>query len=74
MENMLGWLTEKITYLLNGGLVRVCKILASQTSAFVIVAVVGAYLLMLGNKETGNKVISTTVIAYLIVKVVSLAC
>ena len=74
MENILGWLTEKITYLLNGGLVGVCKILASQTSAFVIVAVVGAYLLMLGNKETGHKIISTTVIAYLIVKVVSLAC
>ena len=74
MGYILGWLTEKVADLLNGGLVGICKLLSSQTSAFIGVAVIGAYLLMLGNKETGNKIFSTAVFVYLIVKVVSLAC
>ena len=74
MENALKWLGEQVLNLLNGGLVGICEMLASQSSLFVLVALVGAYFIMLGNKQTGSKIMSTSVITYLIIKVVSASC
>ena len=74
MENALNWLGEQVLNLLNGGLVGICEMLASQSSLFVLVALVGAYFIMLGNKQTGSKIMSTSVITYLIIKVVSASC
>lgn len=74
MENALNWLGEQALNLINGGLVEICKVLASQSSVFVLVALVGAYFIMLGNKQTGSKIMSTSVITYLIIKVVSASC
>lgn len=74
MENALNWLGEQVLNLLNGGLVGICEMLASQSSVFVLVALVGAYFIMLGNKQTGSKIMSTSVITYLIIKVVSASC
>lgn len=74
MENALNWLGDKGLELIGGGIVGVCKLLAGQTTVFVIVAIAGAYFIMMGYKDTGNKIISTSVITYLILKVVSLAC
>ena len=74
MENTLNWLGEQVLNLLNGGLVGICEMLASQSSVFVLVALVGAYFIMLGNKQTGSKIMSTSVITYLIIKVVSASC
>ena len=74
MENSLNWLGEQVLNLLNGGLVGICEMLASQSSLFVLVALVGAYFIMLGNKQTGSKIMSTSVITYLIIKVVSASC
>lgn len=70
----LEWIGEKGLKIIGGGIIGACKLLAAQTPVFIIVAVGGAYLVMLGNKETGNKIISTSVITYLILKVVSVAC
>ena len=74
MENALNWLGEQVLNLLNGGLVGICEMLASQSSLFVLVALVGAYFIMAGNKQTGSKIMSTSVITYLIIKVVSASC
>lgn len=73
-ERSLEWVGEKGLEIINGGVIALCKLLASQSSAFVIVAIIGAYIVMLGYKDTGNKIMSTSVIVYLIVKVVSVAC
>ena len=68
------WLSEKALELLNGGLINVCKALSAQTHVFSIVAIVGAYLIMFGNKETGTKITSTTLITYVLLKVVGSLC
>lgn len=67
---VLSWLGEKAVQFISGGFVSVCGALAAQTQLFTIVAIVGAYLVMVGNKEVGTKVTSTTLITYIILKVV----
>ena len=74
MKYTLEWLGEQVLELINGGLVGICNTLAPQTSLFVLVALVGAYFIMMGNKQTGSKIMSTSVITYLIIKVVSASC
>ena len=74
MMEVITWLSEKALELLNGGLINVCKALSAQTHVFSIVAIVGAYLIMLGNKETGTKITSTTLITYVLLKVVGSLC
>ena len=74
MKYTLEWLGDQVVDLINGGLVEICKMLASQTSVFVLTALIGAYFIMLGNKTTGSKIMSTSVIAYLVIKVVSASC
>ena len=71
---VITWLSEKALELLSGGLINACKALSAQTHVFSIVAIVGAYLIMFGNKETGTKITSTTLIAYIILKVVGSLC
>ena len=67
---VLSWLGEKAVQFISGGFVNVCGALAAQTHVFTIVAIVGAYLIMVGNKEAGTKVTSTTLITYIILRVV----
>ena len=67
---VLSWLGEKAVQFISGGFVNVCGVLAAQTHVFTIVAIVGAYLIMMGNKEAGTKVTSTTLITYIILRVV----
>ena len=74
MKYTLNWLGDQVIDLINGGLIEICKTLAPQTSLFVLVALVGAYFIMMGNKQTGSKIMSTSVIAYIVVKVVSASC
>lgn len=66
----LTWLGEKAMQFLSGGFINICAALATQTHVFTIVAIVGAYLIMMGNKDAGTKVTSTTLITYIILKVV----
>ena len=70
MAQTLAWLTEKAMNFLSGGFISICGALAAQTHVFTIVAIVGAYLIMMGNKEAGTKVTSTTLITYIILRVV----
>lgn len=70
MEVVLNWLGEKAVEILNGGLVAVCGTLASQTEVFMIGALVGAFFIMLGNKNTGTKITSTSILLYVILKVI----
>ena len=67
---VLSWLGEKAVQFISGGFVSVCAALAAQTHVFTIVAIIGAYLIMIGKKDAGTKVTSTTLITYIILKVV----
>ena len=67
---VMSWLGEKAVQFISGGFINICAALANQTQLFAIVAIVGAYLVMVGNKEVGTKVTSTTLITYIILKVV----
>ena len=74
MENALNWLIEQASKLINGGLVGICKLLAEQNQVFIIGALVGALFLIVGKKDTGNKIMSTSIILYFALKVVSVVC
>ena len=67
---VLSWLGEKAVQFISGGFVSVCGALAAQTHVFTIVAIIGAYMIMIGNKDAGTKVTSTTLITYIILRVV----
>ena len=74
MENVLNWLIEKASGLISGGLAGICGLLVEQTQVFMIGAVIGALFLIIGKKDTGNKVMSTSIILYFALKVVSVVC
>ena len=60
MENALNWLIEQASKLISGGLVGICKLLAEQTHVFIFGAIIGALFLIIGKKDTGNKIMSTS--------------
>ena len=74
MENALNWLIEQASKLISGGLVGICKLLAEQTHVFIFGAIIGALFLIVGKKDTGNKIMSTSIILYFALKVVSVVC
>lgn len=70
MGYVLSWLGEKAVELLNGGLVGLCGALAAQTQVFMVGALIGGFFIMLGNKNTGTKITSTSILLYVILKVI----
>ena len=72
VETALNWLSEKGIELLSGGIISICKLLAEQSQVFIVGALIGAFFLMIGNKKTGNKITSTSILLYVILKVIAL--
>ena len=66
----LEWLCEKAVEFLSGGFITICGVLAAQSEIFVIGALVGAFFIMMGNKQTGTKITSTSIFLYVILKVI----
>ena len=66
----LEWLCEKTVEFLSGGFITICGALVAQSEIFVIGALVGAFFIMMGNKQTGTKITSTSIFLYVILKVI----
>ena len=66
----LEWLCEKTVEFLSGGFITICGALTAQSEIFVIGALVGAFFIMMGNKQTGTKITSTSIFLYVILKVI----
>lgn len=71
------WVCNKVMVFFGDGLMNgftaICGALSEQSEVFLIGAIVGAFFLMMGYKETGNKITSTSILLYVILKVVG-AC
>ncbi len=66
-ENKLSWGLVK----LGEGVNVMCDSLAQQDFVFISGALIGAFFIMAGNKNIGTKITSTSIILFIILKVVA---
>lgn len=66
-EDKLSWGLIK----LGEGLKVVCDSLVQQDFVFIVGAMIGAFFIMSGNKNVGTKITSTSIILFVILKVVA---
>ena len=71
MSNILNWLGSKIGWLITIGVKGIAAFMINFDGAFIIVAIVGIYLIMAGSKKLGTKLTSGAFILYLICKVIA---
>ncbi len=65
-EDKLSWGLVK----LGEGVKVICDSLAQQDFVFIAGALIGAFFIMAGNKNIGTKITSTSIILFIILKVV----
>lgn len=77
MEKFPGFVQKKILSWIEGGIKTVLLDIAlfadSLYPIFVVICIIGVYLSMAGDKKRGGRLSSTSIIIYLIVKVMASA-
>ena len=71
MNSILNWIGDKTGQIIGAGAKGITIFICNFDGAFIIVAIVGIYLIMAGSKKLGTKLTSGAFILYLICKVIA---